>query len=157
MMDKNAEAKTEDELTNDRDKKEYRAECRGMLYNARTGEIEICSIESNKAQQFLLDISQFKYNGIEHHQKQQQVPSKECKKETKTVSDVACYGSSQDASLSSSSWQSKGPSKKRFQKAANAANHDTIDRNWPKRPKREQDQTTLNNVAGTSDDPIILD
>jgi len=47
-----------------------RSECSGMLYNARTGEIEICSIQARNAKQFLLDISQFKYNGIEQHQKQ---------------------------------------------------------------------------------------
>ena len=37
--------------------------CKGMLYNVRTGEIEICSIQACDAMPFLLDISQFKYNG----------------------------------------------------------------------------------------------
>lgn len=37
--------------------------CRGMLYNARTGEMEVCSIQARNAMDFLLDISQFKYNG----------------------------------------------------------------------------------------------
>ena len=45
--------------------------CRGMLYNARTGETEMCSMKVKDAKRFLLDISQFKYNGIEHHQKRQ--------------------------------------------------------------------------------------
>eukprot|EP00536_Pseudo-nitzschia_multiseries_P017237 jgi/Psemu1/70131/estExt_Genemark1.C_14450010 len=37
--------------------------CRGMLYNARTEEMEICSVKASDAMDFLLDISQFKYNG----------------------------------------------------------------------------------------------
>jgi hypothetical protein len=37
--------------------------CSGMLYNARTGELEICRIEATIAQDFLLDISQFKHSG----------------------------------------------------------------------------------------------
>ena len=37
--------------------------CRGMLFNARTGETEFCTMEARNAMNFLLDISQFKYNG----------------------------------------------------------------------------------------------
>ena len=41
--------------------------CSGMLYNARTGELEICRIEAATAKNFLLDISQFKCNGTSRH------------------------------------------------------------------------------------------
>jgi len=39
--------------------------CRGMLYNARTGEMEFCTIEARRAMDFLLNISQFKFNGMD--------------------------------------------------------------------------------------------
>lgn len=38
-------------------------DCSGMLYNARTGELEICHIKESAAEAFLLDIAQFKFNG----------------------------------------------------------------------------------------------
>jgi len=41
--------------------------CRGMLYNARTGEREVCFLDGSSAMKFLLDISQFKYNGMRRH------------------------------------------------------------------------------------------
>ena len=48
----------------DADDYEWKVErCRGMLYNARTGEMEICTMQARTAMDFLLDISQFKYNG----------------------------------------------------------------------------------------------
>jgi hypothetical protein len=37
--------------------------CSGMLYNARTGEKEICRMQASDAMAFLLEISHFKYNG----------------------------------------------------------------------------------------------
>ena len=45
--------------------------CRGMLYNARTNETEICSIQARDAMDFLLDISQYKYNGKDRKDVQQ--------------------------------------------------------------------------------------
>lgn len=51
----------EDDAYHDND----RFVCNGMLYNARTGETEICSIKTREAINFLLDISQFKYNGMD--------------------------------------------------------------------------------------------
>jgi hypothetical protein len=136
-LNNNGNGENENENENDDSDDEYidefndndsnflrRSECSGMLYNARTGEIEICSIQTKDAKQFLLDISQFKYNGIERHQQRQQtsniVPSsKETKKENGVVSnnianrDRADYGalsSSTPSSSSASSW----PLKKRF-------------------------------------------
>ena len=54
----------EDAAGFDADDYEWKIErCRGMLYNARTGEMEICTIYARNAMDFLLDISQFKYNG----------------------------------------------------------------------------------------------
>eukprot|EP00547_Thalassionema_nitzschioides_P011158 CAMPEP_0194263180 /NCGR_PEP_ID=MMETSP0158-20130606/46923_1 /TAXON_ID=33649 /ORGANISM="Thalassionema nitzschioides, Strain L26-B" /LENGTH=1016 /DNA_ID=CAMNT_0039003359 /DNA_START=275 /DNA_END=3325 /DNA_ORIENTATION=+ len=37
--------------------------CTGMLYNARTEEMEICRMELKRAKDFLLDISRFKFDG----------------------------------------------------------------------------------------------
>eukprot|EP00638_Chattonella_subsalsa_P004111 CAMPEP_0117773320 /NCGR_PEP_ID=MMETSP0947-20121206/25770_1 /TAXON_ID=44440 /ORGANISM="Chattonella subsalsa, Strain CCMP2191" /LENGTH=230 /DNA_ID=CAMNT_0005599409 /DNA_START=292 /DNA_END=983 /DNA_ORIENTATION=+ len=38
-------------------------DCAGLLYNARTCEMEVCQMEFQKAKEFLLDISHFKLNG----------------------------------------------------------------------------------------------
>jgi len=43
---------------------ELKQSCSGMLFNARTEEVEICSIDVSRAPSFLYDISQFKVNGI---------------------------------------------------------------------------------------------
>lgn len=55
---------SEEELKYRKEEIEWKVEsCRGMLYNARTSEKEFCTIQSRNAMEFLLDISQFKYNG----------------------------------------------------------------------------------------------
>jgi len=149
-----------------------RSECSGMLYNARTGEIEICSIQARNAKRFLLDISQFKYNGIEQHLNQ-------------SISTATTIIPSLSKEVKNE-WESKKPSKKKRR-------HDNDTRvQWPKRPKNKTNQnnaiysaatierlraakysaTTTNNnnynnnnnnsidlssQAGTDDDPIVLD
>jgi hypothetical protein len=132
-----------DELFNDDGSNVLRrSECSGMLYNARTGEIEICTVQTKDAKQFLLDISQFKYNGIERHQQQQQqqqqtsiiaTSSKEAKKENGCVPNkitsrgrAAYVASSSSLSTTSSSFSS-WPLKKRFrtESAATSKNHTT--------------------------------
>jgi hypothetical protein len=130
-----------DEFNDDGSKVIRRSECSGMLYNARTGEIEICSIQTKDAKQFLLDISQFKYNGIERHQQQQKhkqqtsiiaPSSKEAKKENGFVSNNitsrgrAAYVASSSLSTTSSSSFSTWPLKKRSRKeSATSKNHIT--------------------------------
>lgn len=46
--------------------------CSGMLFNARTGELEICRIEIEKAARFLSDISQFKLSGARKEKNERQ-------------------------------------------------------------------------------------
>jgi hypothetical protein len=60
---------------------EYKRSCSGMLYNARTGELEVCSILLERAESFLLDISQFKKNGTKR-----QVSQPTLQRETSIIS-----------------------------------------------------------------------
>ena len=54
---------------------EKKTSCSGMLYNARTGEVEICSIEAHNAKRFLYDIASFKHSGTEVESAKQKIKS----------------------------------------------------------------------------------
>jgi hypothetical protein len=83
----NSDGDNDNSINNDKnDRQERKIECcRGMLYNARTGEMEVCSIQARNAMDFLLDISQFKYNGKDRKDLQLEhkdvVPMKQIKEE----------------------------------------------------------------------------
>lgn len=72
--------------------------CSGMLYNARTGELEVCRIESSVAENFLLDIAQFKFNG-QRHPRQAGVKDKE-----NTCKIVVCLLDDELPSKSNGDW-----------------------------------------------------
>jgi len=126
-----------------------RSECSGMLYNARTGEIEICSIQARNAKRFLLDISQFKYNGIEQHFHQ-------------SVSTATTIIPSLSKEVKNE-WQSKKPPKKKRRHDNDSKNHYTDDGcdqhhhsgntttrvQWPKRPKNKTNQNNAIYSAAT--------
>ena len=150
------------EFNDDGSKVLRRSECSGMLYNARTGEIEICSIQTKDAKQFLLDLSQFKYNGIERHQQQQQQQtsiiapsSKEAKKENGFVSNTttsrgrAAYDASSSLPTTSSSSFSTWPLKKRFRNgSATSKNHITTNQGISAAAAdNDHDNSTLNSNA----------
>ena len=158
------------EFNDDSSKVLRRSECSGMLYNARTGEIEICSIQTKDAKQFLLDLSQFKYNGIERHQQQQQQQqtsiiapsSKEAKKENGFVSNTttsrgrAAYDASSSLPTTSSSSFSTWPLKKRFRNgSATSRNHITTNQGIPAAAAaaadNDDDNGTLNNTTANID------
>jgi len=74
---------------------EYDRSCSGILYNARTGELEICSIELKIATEFLLSISQFKMDGT----KWQHSPSKmETLAVSNSMSPITSYSKNQISS-----------------------------------------------------------
>ena len=154
------------EFNDDSSKVLRRSECSGMLYNARTGEIEICSIQTKDAKQFLLDLSQFKYNGIERHQQQQTSiiapSSKEAKKENGLVSNTttsrgrAAYDASSSLPTTSSSSFSTWPLKKRFRNgSATSRNHITTNQGIPAAAAaaadNDDDNGTLNNTTANID------
>ena len=85
VLELNSEKKKYDGEDDENERTEQIECCRGMLYNACTGETEICSIQASDAMDFLLDISQFKYNGKDRNDIQQEsksiVPKTEIKNE----------------------------------------------------------------------------
>ena len=129
--------------------------CRGMLYNARTGEKEICTINARDAMDFLLDISQFKYNGKDR---------KTIKKEQKSS-----VPKSQVKSENSFSVPNDGvPSacqplkrKKRLVKNTGKSYYMPLsvddDDNESQSTKRLKEGLQVAKGDGTDDDPIILD
>ena len=88
----------EDAAGFDADDYEWKIErCRGMLYNARKGEMEICTVQARNAMDFLLDISQFKYNGKDRIMlKEEKKPKKEGVLPEKLIKRENPFSSSKD-------------------------------------------------------------
>lgn len=140
----------------DADEYEWKVEyCRGMLYNARTGEKEICMMKSRDALDFLLDISQFKYNGKDRTKikKEKTVRIPKIEMENKDCCSAIKNGNS---------WTRQSRKrKKRLVKNTGTSFYtplciedDDDDNHSKKRPKDNVQSATGD---GTGADPIILD
>ena len=139
---------------NSNDEKDHQAKrkiecCKGMLYNARTGETEICSMQASDAMDFLLDICQFKYNGEDR---------KDLQQKQKSIKD--------ESSLGTTDPNPPQPRKAKMRKkrlnqrngksyyTAVCLDDDDGDDDDVTRPKKKQKTVPK---GGTDDDPIILD
>lgn len=151
----------EDNSNGENDEHEWKIECcRGMLYNARTGETEICTIQAREAMGFLLDISQFKYNGKNRENLGQGKKSNISKKQIKRENS---YSAPKNGSVSASSHRRRVP-KKRLETNTGKSYYAPLsveedDENIifiprSKRPKKSQQPIA---GEGTDNDPIVLD
>ena len=151
----NGDVDDEQSSSFDADDYEWEIECcRGMLYNARTGEMEICTIQSRKAMDFLLDISQFKYNGKDR--KHLLKEEKDIVSKSQIKREGSCTVPNDGVSLSR---RPRLP-KKRLRKNTGKSYYtplcvDDNDEICSKKPKDESLRATHGD--GTDHDPIILD
>uniref|UniRef100_A0A7S4AT84 Helicase ATP-binding domain-containing protein n=1 Tax=Pseudo-nitzschia australis TaxID=44445 RepID=A0A7S4AT84_9STRA len=135
--------------------------CRGMLYNARTEEMEICSMQACEAMDFLLNISQFKYNGKD-------------RKEVILLEELAKKAIDDDEVSIASSYRPKRPQKRLMEMhgktyyTALAVDDDVTPSTKPKNSKgpcsyrllkRPRESVEAPNQAGTGseNDPIFLE
>lgn len=169
-MENHVGSNEDDNFHTEKRKDKGEVEClKGMLYNARTGEMEICSIKAKDAMGFLLDISQFKYNGknrkdIECEQKsilpkkqiddevswlpKRKIPKKKLLKNTgKSYYAALCVDDDDESKSSIQETVSDSIKSLRTKESPGTYRSD-------KRRKKILDMAT---EEGTNDDPIILD
>jgi len=171
---------SEEELNNGKDEIEWKIKsCRGMLYNARTGEKEFCTIKSRNAMDFLLDMSQFQYNGKDRKDLQQERKStkKEIYSEQNTVrpkKEIQSEHPRCGAPISDpSSFRKRKMPKKRLAPNSGTSHytalciddHDGNDDEFPNATKsadghsliKRRKQCSAKMSGGTDDDPIFID
>jgi len=172
---------SEEELNKGKDEIEWKIEsCRGMLYNARTGEKEFCTIQSRNAMDFLLDISQFKYNGKDRkdipQERRSVVPKKEIPSEQNTArpkKEIHSEHQRYKAPISDlSSFRKRKMPKKRLAQNSGTSYYTAVciddqDENDDDLPNvkssngyslgKRRKQCSVKMSGGTDDDPIIID